>query len=248
MGGLGSLLSFSLLSFVGRRAPWRHQLGGDPATAPPFRAWHRVARWAVRFYARWPVLLKQAFWSGCTALLLVFLLDRLSGGSLWHEGAPGEIDWRAYALVSAAVIFVARVAWARFAPSSAKEDLARKWIAAPEVTELSAAIRSGLTWLLITSPGSFRIILAWLLAEASVPVAHLIVTVFFHVGPDTSAYVIVPPFLAALVIWLLGCLAILVRALDDMSRVFFPPQVAIVSAVTLSAGHVWAFFGVARWL
>jgi hypothetical protein len=74
------------------------------------------------------------------------------------------------------------------------------------------------------------------------------VTVFFHVGPDTSPSVIVSPFLAVLVVWLLGCLAILVRALDDMSRVFFPPPVAIVSAFTLAVVHAWAFFGVARWL
>jgi hypothetical protein len=251
VGTLGSQLSLSLLSFVGRRAPWRHQLGRDPDTEPRLQVWHRVSRWAVRFYSRWPTPLKEAFWSGCAALLLVFVLDQLSAGSWWSEGAPGEIGWRAYALLSAAVIFVACAGWPRLAPSWAKVDLARaarKWLHGPEMTELSTAIRSGLSWLLITSPGPFRIILAWMLAEVSVPFDHLIATVFFHVGPDTNAYVIVPVFLAVLVVWLLGCLAILVRALDDMSRVFFPPPVAIVSAVTLSAVHAWAFFGVARWL
>ena len=251
LGTFGSLLSFSLLLLVGWKVPWRRHLGRDLGSGPHFRVWHRVSRWAIGFYARWPLPWKQGFWSGCAALLLVFLLDQLSAGIWWYEGAPGEIGWRAYALLSAAVIFVACAAWSRFAPPSAKEDLSRaerKWIHGPEMTELSEAIRSGLTWLLITSPGSFRIILAWLLAEAAVPFAHLIVNVFFHVGPDTSAYVIVPPFLAVLVVWLIGCLAILIRALDDMSRVFFPPPVAIVSAVTLSAVHAWAFFGVARWL
>jgi hypothetical protein len=251
VGAFGSLMSFALLLLVGWRAPWRRQLGRDLRSGPRFRVWHRASRWAIGFYARWPLPWKQVYWSGCTALLLVFLLDQLSAGVWWYEGAPGETGWRAYALLSAAVIFLACAAWSRFAPLSAREDLARaarKWIHGPEMTELSAAIQSGLTWLLNTSPSSFRIILTWLLAETSVPFAHLFVSVFFHVGSDTSRYEIVPPFLAVLVVWLLSCLAILVRALDDMSRVFFPPPVAIVSAVTLSAVHVWAFFGVARWL
>lgn len=251
LGSLGSLLSFSLLLFVGWRAPWRRRLGRDPGSRPRFSVWQGLSQWAVRCYAAWPMPLKQAFWSVGAALLLAFLLDQLSAGGLWSEGAPWEIDWRAYTLLSAGAIFVVCATWSRSAPSSAKGVLARaerEWLHGTEMTELSTAMRSALAWLLITSPGSFRIMLAWLLAGVSVPVAHLIVTVFFHVDLHTSPRVIVPAVLAVLVIWLLGCLAILFRALDDMGRVFFPPHVAIVSAVTMSTVHAWAFFGVFQWL
>ncbi len=110
------------------------------------------------------------------------------------------------------------------------------------MSELSSAIRSALTWLLITSPAWFRILLAWLLAELSVPVAHLVVIGIFRVDRDTNSAVIVPRFLAVLIVWLLVCGAILVRGLYDMSRNFFPRPVAILLGIVLSAAHVWIFF------
>jgi hypothetical protein len=114
------------------------------------------------------------------------------------------------------------------------------------MTALYAACRCTLTWLLATSPAWFRIVLAWLLAEVTAPVAHLVMTGAFHAGPSTNPSVIVPRFLAVLVIWLPVCLAILVRRLYDLSRAFFPRRVAILVCPVLSGAHVWAFFRISE--
>ncbi len=242
VGGICTLTSFFLLWIVGWIAAWRRHASREPRTDPQFWVW--TSCWAIRFYAIWPALLKQAFWSCCAALCLVCLLDQLSSGTWWTEGAPGEIGWRAYTLCSAAIIFAVCATWSRLAPRAAKEDLARmerKWLHGREMRVLYAGIRSTLTWLLITSPAWCRILLAWLLAEVSVPGAHLVI----HPGPEVSPSVIVPRFLSVLIVWLLICLAILFRGLYDMSRAFFSWPVAILASVTLSAVHMCAFFGVA---
>ena len=198
---------------------------------------------------RWPALLKQAFWSCCTAICLVLMLDQASTGTWWEGGAPGEIGWPTDILLAAGVAFVTCQVWTRFASAAAKEALARlkqRWRESRERTELYARCRSASAWLLIASPTWFRILLAWLLAEVSVPFAHLVLIGFFHVGPETSPSVVVPRFLAVLIIWLLACLAILVRGLYEMSRAFLPRPAAMLVGFTLSSVHVWAFFGIAR--
>jgi hypothetical protein len=251
VGGFCTLLSFLLLWSVGWKAPWRHQLGRAPKIKSRLGAAHRVSRWVVHFHARWPVLLKQAFWSCCSALCLVVLLDWISLGNWWNEGAPGEIGWPAYTLETAGVIFVVCVAWSWLPPSATKDALTgmgRKWLLGCEWGELSAVIRSALRWLLLTSPAWFRVILAWLFAETSVPFAHLIVDGLSRGGPGIVRTVIAPRILAVLIIWLLASLAILMRGLYDMSRAFFPRLVAILVCPMLSAAHVWAFFRVALWL
>jgi hypothetical protein len=251
IGGLCTLVSFLLLWSIGWKAPWRHHLGRAPKTGPRSGAAHRVSRWVVHFYACWPVSLKQAFWSCCAALCLVVLIDWISLGNWWNEGAPGEIGWPAYTLEAAGVIFVVCVAWSRLPPSATKDaraGIGRKWLPGREWGELSALIRSVLMWLLLTSPAWFRVILAWLVAETSVPFAHLIVDGLSRGGPGTVPTVIAPRILAVLVIWLLASLAILMRGLYDMSRAFFPRLAAILVCPMLSAAHVWAFFRVALWL
>lgn len=250
-GGLATLLSYLLLWIVARDAPWRRKLGADPRTEPHFwvRAWHRTLPGAIRFYARWPALLKEAFWASCTALGLVLLLDQVSGGAWWNAGAPGEIGGTDFTLLVAGVVFVVCVVWTWFAPSAAKDALARlekKWLHGRHMARLCARCRAALTWLLAASPAWFRILLAWLLAAVSVLLAHLVIVGIFHVGPQTNPYAIVLPFLAVLVVWLLVCLAILARGLYDMSRAFFPRLGAIVAAFTLSAVHILAFFRLAR--
>lgn len=219
---------------------------GEPGAAPLRRK--RLVAWFARRYARWPLVVKQAAWSSCVAFFLIVLLDLSSQGAWWNQGAPGQIGWWAYLLISAGLIFSLSIGWTLFAPSPAKEDLdrmARGWLHGRTMANSCAACGSAFRWLMVTSPAWFRVGLAWVLAELAVPGAHL----FVRHDREVSASLDVTRFLVLLVGWLLICLWIVTRALYDMGRTArFPRPAAALLAVTLSSIHVWAFFGIGLWL
>jgi hypothetical protein len=209
----------------------------------------RVARWFSSRSPRMARLVIGLAWSALLSILLYafcewvtggFLrelvqrvLDRTVGGFLPETLGPSRMEWLYYNLfcnvLGTSIVFVSFTVFA-IDPNTAAKHLGRflRPIILPFVWFLRLAYGPSPAWL--------RIILAWMMAELSVPIAHLIVSLTWipEDFSDPSVW-----FLIVLLCGLVVALSMLIRAVYDLSRSSLPnPQALALSGLL---GYLFSF-------